>query len=144
MICKTQQSLLQQTRKKIYIKWFGFEPKKQRNTTRLQFVTLNQGHFPQILLFFSPNVVKEYFFRRRGLEPRNDVLTSSCKAVILGGGQRLQPCNFLTDNNARWPIDRFYIGYIVFAGRGHQKIIEVMMLIKITGESFKFMGSKSI
>ena len=26
-----------------------------------------------------------------------------------------------------------FIGYIVFAGRGHQKIIEVMMLIKIPG-----------
>ena len=58
--------------------------------------------------------------------------------------QSLQPCNFLTDNNARWPIDRFYIGYIVFAVRDHQKIIEVMMPIKITGESVKFMGSKSI
>ena len=58
--------------------------------------------------------------------------------------QSLQPCNFLTYNNARWPIDRFYIGYIVFAGQGHQKIIEVMMPIKITGESVKFMGSKSI
>ena len=56
----------------------------------------------------------------------------------------LQPCNFLTDNNARWPIDRFYKGYIVFAGRGHRKIIEVMMLRKITGESVKFMRSKSI
>ena len=29
MICKIQQSLLQQKRKKMYIKWFGFEPKKQ-------------------------------------------------------------------------------------------------------------------
>ena len=58
--------------------------------------------------------------------------------------QSLQPCNFLTDNNARWPIERFYKGYIVSAGRGHQKIIEVMMLIKFTGESVKFMGSKSI
>ena len=58
--------------------------------------------------------------------------------------QSLQQCNFLTDNNARWPIDRFYKGYIVFAGRGHRMIIEVMMLRKITGESVKFMGSKSI
>ena len=56
----------------------------------------------------------------------------------------LQPCNFLTDKNARWPIDRFYKGYIVSAGRGHQKMIEVMMLIKITGEGVKFMGSKSV
>ena len=46
--------------------------------------------------------------------------------------QSLQRCNFLTDNNVRWPIDRFYKGYIVFAGRGHQKFIEVMMLRKIT------------
>ena len=42
-----------------------------------------------------------------------------------------QPCKFLTDKNARWTIDRVYIGYIVFAGQGHQKIIEVMMLVKM-------------
>ena len=40
-------------------------------------------------------------------------------------------------------FDRF-IGYIVSAERGHQKIIEVMMLIKIIGESVKFIGSKFI
>ena len=40
------------------------------------------------------------------------------------------------------PIE--FIGYIVFAGRGHQKILEVMMLIKIPGESVKFMDSKCI
>ena len=54
----------------------------------------------------------------------------------------------MTDNNARWTIlslyiDRF-IGYIPFAGRGHQKIIQVMMLIKITGTSVKFIGSKTV
>ena len=36
------------------------------------------------------------------------------------------------------------LGDIVFAAQGHQKIIEVMMLIKITGESVKLMGSKYI
>ena len=35
-------------------------------------------------------------------------------------------------------------GYIVSAGRGHPKVIEVMMLTKITGESIKFIGSKYI
>ena len=41
----------------------------------------------------------------------------------------------LTSNIA---LDRF-ICYIVFAGRGHQKIMEVvMMLIKITGKRVKF------
>ena len=44
----------------------------------------------------------------------------------------------LTSNNA---LDRF-LGYFVFAGLGHQKIIEVMMLIKITGESVKFIRNK--
>ena len=33
---------------------------------------------------------------------------------------------------------------IYFAGRGHQQIIEVIILIKITGESVKFIGSKQI
>ena len=42
-----------------------------------------------------------------------------------------------TNNN---PLDRFK-SYIVFAGRGHQKIIEVMMVMKITGQSVKFIGS---
>ena len=37
-------------------------------------------------------------------------------------------------------LDRF-IGYNVFAKRGHQKIIEVMMQTKIIGESIKFIGS---
>ena len=46
-------------------------------------------------------------------------------------------CYNLTNNNA---LDQF-LGYIVFAGRGHQKIKEVMMLIKITGESVKFIRS---
>ena len=44
-------------------------------------------------------------------------------------------CNrvFLTDNKARWTIDRVF-GYIVFAGRGpDMEITEVMMLIKIPG-----------
>ena len=42
-----------------------------------------------------------------------------------------------TNNN---PLDRFK-SYIVFAGRGHQKTIEVMMVMKITGQSVKFIGS---
>ena len=42
-----------------------------------------------------------------------------------------------TNNN---PLDRFK-SYIVFAGRGHQKIIEVMMVMKITGQSVKFIGN---
>ena len=33
---------------------------------------------------------------------------------------------------------------VVFAGRGHPKVIEVMMLIKITEERVKFIGSKYI
>ena len=33
---------------------------------------------------------------------------------------------------------------VVFAGRGHRKVIEVMMLTKITKERVKFIGSKYI
>ena len=33
---------------------------------------------------------------------------------------------------------------VVFAGRGHRKVIEVMMLTKITKERVKFIGSKHI
>ena len=51
-----------------------------------------------------------------------------------------QPSYILTKNNA---LDRF-IGYIVFPGRGHHKIVEVMVLIKNTGESFRFIESKYI
>ena len=51
-----------------------------------------------------------------------------------------QPSQILTNINT---LDRL-IGYIVFAERGHQKIMEVMMLIKIIGESVKFIGSKYI
>ena len=40
-------------------------------------------------------------------------------------------------------MDRF-IGYIVFAGRRHEKIIEFMMLIEITGEGVKFIGSVKV
>ena len=56
--------------------------------------------------------------------------------------QSLQLWKFLTDNNARWTIDRVNLGYIVFAGRKHQKIIniEVMMLMNVIGESVKFVG----
>ena len=56
------------------------------------------------------------------------------------GETKPQPCQILTNNNT---FDRF-VGYIVFAGRGHLKVIEVMMLIKITGESIKFIASKHI
>ena len=58
---KIQQSLLQQTRKKMYIKWFGFEPKKQRNTTRLQVVTLNQGHSLWFFSSFLPILLRNSF-----------------------------------------------------------------------------------
>ena len=58
--------------------------------------------------------------------------------------QSLQPCFTLKLNQQQVALDRF-LGYIVFAGRGHQKIIEVVvMLMKITGESVKFIGSKYI
>ena len=56
------------------------------------------------------------------------------------GGSKPQPCWILTNNNT---LDRF-VGYIVFAERGHLKVIEVMMLINITGESVKFIGGKHI
>ena len=59
--------------------------------------------------------------------------------------QSLQPCEFATNSNACWTIIRVdTVGYIVFAGQGHQTIIEVMMLIKITGENVKFIRNKSI
>ena len=50
----------------------------------------------------------------------------------------LQPCKFLTDNNARWTIDEF-IGFLP----GEEYIIEVTMQIKITGENVKFIGNRS-
>ena len=37
-----------------------------------------------------------------------------------------------------------FIGYTFFAKRGRQEIIEVMTHVKITGESVKFIGAKSI
>ena len=40
-------------------------------------------------------------------------------------------------------LDRF-IGYIVFAERGHQRTMEIMMLIKNIGKRVKFIGSKYI
>ena len=46
--------------------------------------------------------------------------------------------DLITNNNT---LDQF-IGYIVFAKRGHQKIMKVMMLIKIIGESVQLIGSK--
>ena len=51
-----------------------------------------------------------------------------------------QPCQILTNNNT---LDRF-IGYIIFAKRGHQKNIEVTVLVKIIIESVKFIGRKYI
>ena len=57
----------------------------------------------------------------------------------------LQPCKFATNSNACLTIIRVdTVGYIVFAGRGHHTIIEVMMLIKITGENVKFIRNHSI
>ena len=59
--------------------------------------------------------------------------------------QSLQPCESVTDNNACLTIIRVdTVGCTVFAGRRHQKIIEVMMLIEITGETVKFIRNKSI
>ena len=54
------------------------------------------------------------------------------------GETKPQMCQILTNNNT---LDRF-IGYIIFAERGHQKIMEVVMLIKIIGESVKLIRSK--
>ena len=58
----------------------------------------------------------------------------------IAGGTKPQPCQILTNNNT---LDRF-IGYIVFAERGHQRTMEIMMLIKNIGKSVKFIGSKYI
>ena len=58
----------------------------------------------------------------------------------IAGETKPQPCYILNNSNT---LDRF-IGFIVFAERRHQKIIEVMMLIKIIGESIKFIGIKYI
>ena len=58
----------------------------------------------------------------------------------IAGETKPQPCQILTNNNT---LDRF-IGYIVFDERGHQKIIEVTVLIKIIIESVKFIGRKYI
>ena len=52
-----------------------------------------------------------------------------------GNRQSLQPCKFLTDSKLRTGLLIKFVGYIVFARGGHQKIIEFMMLIKIAGES---------
>ena len=51
--------------------------------------------------------------------------------------QSLLPCKFLTDSKLCTGLLIKFVGYIpvVFAGGGHQKIIEVTMLIKIAGES---------
>ena len=58
----------------------------------------------------------------------------------IAGETKTQPCQILTNNNA---LDRF-TGYIVFAERGHQRTMEIMMLIKNIGKSVKFIGSKYI
>ena len=58
----------------------------------------------------------------------------------IAGETKPQPCQILTNNNT---LDRF-IGYIVFAERGHQKIIEVTVLIKIIIEGVKLIGRKYI
>ena len=55
--------------------------------------------------------------------------------------QSLQRCKFLTDSKLRTGLSIKFVGYIVFAGEGHQRIIEVMVLIKIIAESVKFIGS---
>jgi len=55
--------------------------------------------------------------------------------------QSLQPCKFLTESKLRAGLLIKFVGCIVLAGGGHQKIIAVMMLIKITGESVKFIKS---
>ena len=48
-----------------------------------------------------------------------------------------QPCQILINNNS---LDQFFLHGTIRT----QKIIEVMMLIRTTGESLKFMGSKCI
>ena len=55
------------------------------------------------------------------------------------GETKPQPCFRILTNIST--LDQF-IGYIVIAEQGHQKIVEVMMLIKIIEESVKFIGSK--
>ena len=45
---------------------------------------------------------------------------------------------------ARSIYGSFNIGYFVFGGREHQKMKDVLMLLKITGERVKFNGSKYI
>ena len=50
--------------------------------------------------------------------------------------QSLQPCKFLTESKLRAGLSIKFVGCIVLARGGHQKIIAViavMMLIKITG-----------
>ena len=49
----------------------------------------------------------------------------------------LQPTTTLAERVYGWY-------HYVFGGRGYQKIMEVMMLIRITRESVKFIGCKSI
>ena len=50
----------------------------------------------------------------------------------------------MLDLNQQQHARSIYRFHRFFAERGHQKIIEVMMLIKIIGESVKFIGIKYI
>ena len=55
----------------------------------------------------------------------------------IAGETKPQLCQILTNNNS--------LGlYIVFAERGHQNIIEFMILIKLLEKSVKLIGSKYI
>ena len=53
-------------------------------------------------------------------------------------------CNRVTNNSQLTTEISTELGDIIFAERGHQKIIKVIMLIKITEESVKFIEIKSI
>ena len=65
------------------------------------------------------------------------LLCFSCISYLSFG---IEIAGKLSRNNT---LDRF-VGYIFFPGRGHPKVIEVMMLIKFTGDSVKFIGSEYI
>ena len=79
-------------------------------------------------LFFSHNVFVLWSEIAREIKRNQTTVTATVE--------------ILNRQNARWTIDRVYLGYIVFAGWKHQKIItvEVMMLMNVVGESVKFFG----
>ena len=54
------------------------------------------------------------------------------------------PLNRVTNNSQLTTEISTEVGDTIFAERGHQKIIKVITLIKITEESDKFIETKSI